>query len=85
VSGCFQSQVLGIGPQIGFLFPVGDVQGYPNLKAYVHGFNPRSFRHALAALAGGIVGAQMTSNFQNWPGWAGGLGQPDRRLFGLRQ
>jgi hypothetical protein len=32
--GCFQSRVLGIGPQIGFLFPVGDMQGYLNLKAY---------------------------------------------------
>ena len=32
--GCFQSQVVGIGPQIGFLFPVGDMQGYLNLKAY---------------------------------------------------
>jgi hypothetical protein len=32
--GCFQSQVLGIGPQIGFLFPVGDMQGYLNVKAY---------------------------------------------------
>jgi hypothetical protein len=30
--GCFQSQVIGIGPQIGFLFPVGDMQGYLNLK-----------------------------------------------------
>jgi hypothetical protein len=32
--GCFQSQVVGVGPQIGFLFPVGDRQGYLNLKAY---------------------------------------------------
>jgi hypothetical protein len=32
--GCFQSQVVSIGPQIGFLFPVGDMQGYLNLKAY---------------------------------------------------
>lgn len=32
--GCFQSQVVGVGPQIGFLFPVGDMQGYLNLKAY---------------------------------------------------
>ncbi len=32
--GCFQSQVAGVGPQIGFLFPVGDMQGYLNLKAY---------------------------------------------------
>jgi hypothetical protein len=23
--GCFQSQVVGVGPQIGFLFPVGDM------------------------------------------------------------
>ena len=33
-SGCFQSQVLGIGPQIGFLFPVFGMQGYLNFKAY---------------------------------------------------
>jgi hypothetical protein len=31
---CFQSQVFGVGPQIGFLFPVGDMQGYLNFKAY---------------------------------------------------
>jgi hypothetical protein len=32
--GCFQSQVLGIGPQIGYLFPIAGMQGYLNLKAY---------------------------------------------------
>jgi hypothetical protein len=32
--GCFQSQVVGIGPQLTFLFPVGNVQGYLNLKGY---------------------------------------------------
>jgi len=32
--GCFESRVFGIGPQIGYLFPVGDMQGYLNLKAY---------------------------------------------------
>jgi hypothetical protein len=32
--GCFQSQVLGIGPQVGFIFPVGGMQGYLNLKGY---------------------------------------------------
>jgi hypothetical protein len=32
--GCFESQVVGVGPQVGFLFPVGDMQGYLNLKAY---------------------------------------------------
>ena len=32
--GCFQSQVVGIGPQIGFIFPVGDLQGYLNFKGY---------------------------------------------------
>ena len=26
--GCFQSQVVGVGPQLGFIFPVGDMQGY---------------------------------------------------------
>jgi hypothetical protein len=26
--GCFQSQVVGVGPQLGFIFPVGDLQGY---------------------------------------------------------
>ncbi len=39
-SGCapilcpFESRVLGIGPQVGYLFPVGDMQGYVNLKGY---------------------------------------------------
>ena len=39
-SGCapvlcpFESRVLGVGPQIGYLFPVGSMQGYLNLKAY---------------------------------------------------
>jgi hypothetical protein len=33
--GCFQSRVVGVGPQFGYLFPVGDnMQGYLNLKAY---------------------------------------------------
>lgn len=32
--GGFRSRVVGIGPQIGFLFPVGDMQGYLNIKAY---------------------------------------------------
>jgi hypothetical protein len=32
--GCFQSQVAGIGPQIGFIFPVGSMEGYLNFKGY---------------------------------------------------
>jgi hypothetical protein len=32
--GCFESRVSGIGPQIGFIFPVGGMQGYVNMKAY---------------------------------------------------
>jgi len=33
--GCFESQVVGIGPQIGHIFPINkDLQGYLNLKAY---------------------------------------------------
>jgi hypothetical protein len=32
--GCFQSQVVGVGPQIGFIFPVGNMQGYLNFKGY---------------------------------------------------
>jgi hypothetical protein len=33
--GCFQSQVFGIGPQFGYVFPIGQtLQGYINLKAY---------------------------------------------------
>jgi hypothetical protein len=26
--------VFGVGPQVGFLFPVGDMQGYLNVKGY---------------------------------------------------
>jgi len=32
--GCFQSQVVGVGPQLSFLFPVGNMQGYLNVKGY---------------------------------------------------
>ena len=32
--GSFESRVIGIGPQIGYLFPAGDMQGYVNLKGY---------------------------------------------------
>lgn len=32
--GAFESRVIGLGPQVGFIFPVGDHQGYVNLKAY---------------------------------------------------
>jgi hypothetical protein len=32
--GEFKSRVFGIGPQIGFLFPIGNMQGYLNLKGY---------------------------------------------------
>jgi hypothetical protein len=30
----FESRVIGVGPQIGFIFPVAGMQGYLNLKAY---------------------------------------------------
>jgi len=47
VLGDFKSRVAGLGPQIGYLFPVGDLQGYLNLKGYgefeaenrAHGWN----------------------------------------------
>ena len=26
--------MVGVGPQLGFIFPVGDMQGYINLKGY---------------------------------------------------
>jgi hypothetical protein len=33
--GCFQSQVFGIGPQFGYVFPLSQgLQGYVNLKGY---------------------------------------------------
>ncbi len=32
--GANESRVIGIGPQIGFLFPVGNMQGYLSLKGY---------------------------------------------------
>ena len=34
ILGGFRSRVLGIGPQIGYIFPVGNMQGYLNLKGY---------------------------------------------------
>ena len=33
--GCFESQVAGIGPQVGFIIPLADkMQGYLNIKSY---------------------------------------------------
>lgn len=34
ILGGFRSRVVGIGPQAGYLFPVGNLQGYLNVKAY---------------------------------------------------
>jgi hypothetical protein len=32
--GAFESGVIGVGPQVGFILPLGEVQVYLNLKAY---------------------------------------------------
>ena len=32
--GGFRSRVLGVGPQFGYIFPVGGMQGYLNIKGY---------------------------------------------------
>jgi hypothetical protein len=32
--GCFESRVAGVGPQLGFIFPIAAMQGYLNFKAY---------------------------------------------------
>jgi hypothetical protein len=34
VLGCFRSRVFGVGPQIGYIIPMGEWQGYLNLKGY---------------------------------------------------
>lgn len=34
ILGAFRGMAVGVGPQIGFLFPVGDYQGYLNIKGY---------------------------------------------------
>jgi hypothetical protein len=34
VLGDFKSRVVAVGPQIGYFFPIGDMQGYINLKGY---------------------------------------------------
>ena len=34
ILGPIESRVVGIGPQIGYLFPIGNMQGYLNLKGY---------------------------------------------------
>ena len=32
--GCFQSRVASVGPQVGFIFPVGNMHGFLGLKGY---------------------------------------------------
>jgi hypothetical protein len=34
VLGGFRSRVLGVGPQIGYIFPVGDMEGFLGLRGY---------------------------------------------------
>jgi hypothetical protein len=34
ILGAVDPRVLGVGPQLGYLFPVGNMQGFLNLKAY---------------------------------------------------
>ena len=34
ILGSFESRVIGIGPQIGYIFPIGKMQGYLNLRGY---------------------------------------------------
>jgi hypothetical protein len=34
ILGDFKSRIAGIGPQVGFIFPLGDLQGYLHLKGY---------------------------------------------------
>ena len=42
----FRSRVFGVGPQLGYIFPLGDKQGYLNLKGY------KEFGHKTAPKAG---------------------------------
>jgi hypothetical protein len=44
--------VIGIGPQVGYLFPVAGMQGYVNLKGYgeFDARNPPSGRNAWLTL-----------------------------------
>lgn len=32
--GCFESRVMSVGAQVGYIVPMGEIQGYLNLKAY---------------------------------------------------
>jgi Putative MetA-pathway of phenol degradation len=32
--GCFEARLFGVGPQIGYIVPMGHLQGYLNLKGY---------------------------------------------------
>ena len=41
VLGDFKSRIAGIGPQIGYFFPVGKRKSYVNVKGY-HEFNARN-------------------------------------------
>jgi hypothetical protein len=42
--GCFQSRVIGIGPQLGYIIPLGAIQAYVNLKGYGE-FNAQNRAH----------------------------------------
>ena len=36
ILGSFESRVIGVGPQVGYIFPIGKMQGYLNPVSYTH-------------------------------------------------
>jgi hypothetical protein len=72
-SGCkpilfpIESRVIGVGPQIGYIFPTGhDMQGYINLKAYGE-FDNANQPDGWNGAARSAPGCSTHTNSQNGP------------------
>src|SRR5262249_14641919 len=62
--GCFQAQVFGIGPQIGYIIPIGELECYENVKGYNEfGAENRAWRRN-AGLTFAISPAAATASAQ---------------------
>ena len=44
--GCFESRVISLGAQVGYIIPMGKLQGYVNVKAY------KELQRKIAPMAG---------------------------------
>jgi hypothetical protein len=67
VLGGFRSRVAGIGPQIGFFFPIGEREGYLNLRGYSEFDAKNRLEGWTAYVTFSVEAAEQTSGQRTFP------------------